>query len=81
MKNNFQLFLLQTYFNFFFYTMPEQVVGRLASLVRLAVCFLVIKSSFPVIATANDNQGLVQLATKDFGTFIQHTAESAGNVS
>lgn len=52
-----------------------------ASLASLAIILLVIEQPDLIIAKKEDNNGLVQLAQKEFSVFLQHTAESAGKVS
>lgn len=47
----------------------------------LAVIVLLIKQSdLNVNAKSESNNGLVQLAQKDFGAFLQYATESAGKV-
>jgi len=59
--------------------MPFKVVASLASLAILVL--LVIEQPDLVNAKKVDDNGLVQLAQKEFTVFLQHTADSASKVS
>jgi hypothetical protein len=59
--------------------MSFNIVASLASLAILVL--LVIEQPDLVIAKKEDNNGLVQLAQKEFGVFLQHAADSASKVS
>ncbi|KAG7669255.1 hypothetical protein Ndes2526B_g05555 [Nannochloris sp. 'desiccata'] len=56
--------------------MPFNIVTSLSSLAILVL--LVIEHPDLVNAKKNDNNGLVQLAQKEFSAFLQHAADSAG---
>ena len=58
--------------------MTKKTISTLAA---LAVIVLLIKQSgLNVNAKSESNNGLVQLAQKDFGAFLQYATESAGKV-
>lgn len=59
--------------------MPFNIVTSLSSLAILVL--LVIEHPDLVNAKKNDNNGLVQLAQKEFSAFLQHAADSAGKVN